>query len=88
MGDDELAEGILSTGINWIPAIIQLPNKNFARDTRVAMGMVKKCDAVYIQALLDGGWEVEAMFNCESMAAKGSHLERTINEACVLAMRN
>lgn len=88
VGDDELTEGIISTGIDWSKDILQMLDQEFVREPRVALGMIKKCDAVYIQLLVDGKWEVESMFNCESMAAKGTHLERTINEACVLAMRD
>lgn len=87
MNDMELEVAILELVSNLHSRSTRLRTKRFVCDPRVTIACMEACGSILVDECTDDTYEVEA--TCKTMpgVARGPDLCRTINEACVLAMR-
>ena len=99
MNDKELADSVVALGVGrkpecdhpefelWFLGINSFEADEFVRSWVVAGALMEKVDAVYIEALVDGTWQVQATMNAmptEWFLAKDP--PRAITETCCEAL--
>ena len=100
MNDRELADAVVALGVAkrypdesewwvyWFDGAGSFSAKEFVRDWRVAGKMIEKVDAVYVEALVGGCFQVQVMMDCESTDwHEDLSTPRAIAEACCEALK-
>ena len=99
MNDRELADAVVALGVGRecpgvrfmryrVIGMLETEAERFVRDWRVAGALMEKVDAVYVEALVGGRFQVQVMMGCESTDRhEDLSTPRAIIEACVKALK-